>query len=451
MIDISKDKKFYKMLVTLALPIIMQNLVSSSLNMVDTLMIGSLGESSIAAVGLANQVFFLFTLIMFGINSGSGIFIAQYYGKKDKENIHRVIGIGLMCVIIIGSIFTVAAVAFPSDILRIFTKDSVVINSGRGYLRIVGLSYIINAITLCYAFALRCTRQPKIPMFISIIALVSNTILNIIFIYGKLGVPAMGVNGAAIATLISRIIEFILMIAIVYRGKNIVAGKIKNMLDLSKGFMVNFFKVTLPVIFNETFWALGMTMYSMAYARISTEAVASVQIATTVQNIFMVINMGIANAAAVMIGNKIGEREEEEAIRYSKLFSVLSPTVGIVMGTLLIVLAPLILKLFNVSPTTYSDSIKVLRVIGLILPIKFFNSLLVVGILRAGGDTKFSLFLETGSVWLIGVPLSFIGALVLHLPVYGVVALIFIEEIVKSSIGLPRVLSKKWVKNVVDM
>lgn len=444
------DKKFYKTLISLAIPIVLQNLVSSSLNMVDTLMIGALGESNIAAVGLANQLFFLFALIMFGLNSGSGIFISQYFGKGDMKSIHKVMGIGLICAISIGGIFSIGAIVFPKGILSMFSKDIEVVNLGSRYLRIVGFSYIINAMSFCYAFALRCTRQPKIPMFISIIALLSNTILNYLLIFGKFGFPNMGIEGAALATLISRIIEFSVMILIVYLNKNIVAAKVKDMIDLSKDFLARFFNVALPVILNEGLWALGMTMYSMAYARINTEAVASVQIASTVQNIFMVVNMGISNAAAVMIGNKIGEKREKEGIKYAEKFSFLSPAFGAIMGLALILLSPEILKLFSVAPSTYTDSIKVLRVIGLTMPIKFFNVLLVVGILRAGGDTKFSLFLETGSVWLVGVPLAFLGALVFKLPVYWVVSLVVLEEVVKFTVGLPRFISKKWVRSVIE-
>ncbi len=418
--------------------------------MVDTVMIGALGERDIAASGLANQLFFLFVLILFGINSGSGIFIAQYFGKKDIKNIHRVQGIGLITSCSIALIFTLGAVLFPKSILSAFSKDSMVVIQGSKYLRIVGLSYVINAISLSYAFALRSTRQAKIPMFISIIALLTNTILNYLLIFGKFGFPFLGIEGAAIATLIARIVEFLCILGYVYSTKNILAAPLKQLFDLSKEFIANFFKITIPVILNEGFWALGMTMYSMAYARISTEAIATVQISNTVQNIFMVMNMGISNACAVMIGNKIGEGKQHRAIEYSKKFSYIVPILGAVMGLLLIIASPLILKAFSVRAETYSDAIKVLRIIGIIMPIKAFNALLVVGILRSGGDTKFSLFLETGTVWLVGVPLAFLGALLLKWPVYMVVSLVMLEEVVKVFIGIWRVKSKKWIRSVVQ-
>lgn len=417
--------------------------------MVDTVMIGALGERDIAASGLANQLFFLFMLILFGINSGSGIFIAQYFGKKDMKSIHKVQGISLITSCSIALVFTLGAVLFPKVILSIFSEDSSVVIQGSKYLRIVGLSYVINAISLSYAFALRSTRQAKIPMFISIIALLTNTILNYLLIFGKFGFPFLGIEGAAIATLIARIVELLFILSYVYSTKNILAAPFKELFDLSKEFVGNFFKIAIPVILNEGFWALGITMYSMAYARISTEAIATVQISSTVQNIFMVMNMGIANACSVMIGNKIGEGKQQRAIEYSKKFSFIAPIIGGLMGLLLILASPLILKAFSVRVETYNDAINVLRIIGLIMPIKAFNVVLIVGIFRAGGDTKFSLFLETGTIWLVGVPMAFLGALILKWPIYMVISLVMLEEVVKLFIGIWRFISKKWVRSVV--
>ena len=448
---ILKDKNFYKVMLGIALPIVLQNLISSSLNMVDTLMITSLGEASIAAVGLANQVFFFFVLILFGINSGSSIFVAQFWGKRDVKNIRRILGIALMIGGALSIIFAASAFFMPKAIMRIFTKDIEVVELGVKYLRIVSISYLLTAVSFSFSVASRSIGQAKVPMIVSAIALLVNTLFNYLLIFGKLGFPQMGIEGAALATLISRIIEMVLILFITYSSRNALAAKPRELLDISASFLAKFFKTTTPVILNEFFWSLGMVMYSIAYARIGKEATATVQISTTIQNIFMVVSMGLANACAVMIGNKIGADNKEEGITYAKTFSVLGPTIGIILGILLYFLSPIILLLFDkLSPEVYYSARRMLIVISVTMSIRTFNAILIVGILRSGGDTKFSMFLEMGSVWLVGVPLAFLGALVFKLPVYWVLAMVSLEEVVKATIGIPRLLSMKWVRNVVE-
>ena len=446
----SKDKRFYKNILTIALPIAVQNLISNSLNMVDTMMIGKLGVTEIAAVGIANQYFFFFALILFGINSGAGIFVAQFWGQKDIKNIRRMLGLCLITGSSVAMIFTIGGFCFPEQILRLFLKNSHVIKLGSNYLRIVCLSYILTTISFAYAFACRSIGKAKVPMYVSIIALLSNTFLNYVLIFGNFGFSKMGVEGAAVATLVARIIELILFLGAVYKEKGVLAARLHQLTDLSMSFIKRYFKTSTPVILNEGFWALGMVMYSLAYAKIGKDELAAAQIANTIQGIFLVVSMGLANATAIMIGNKIGESEEALGITYAKRFSVIAPLVGLLMGVSLFLAAPLILSFFSLGAKAYNDTRGILIVMSVYMAIKVFNTTMIIGILRSGGDTKFALFLEIGSVWLVGVPLAFLGALVWKLPIYYVVAIVSLEEILKIFIGVPRIISKKWMKNVVS-
>ncbi|MTI54128.1 MATE family efflux transporter [Geosporobacter ferrireducens] len=443
------DRHFYKTMLGIALPITLQNLISSALNMVDTVMIGKLGETQIAAVGLANQVFFLFILLMFGVNSGCAIFTAQFWGKQDIRNVRRVMGIALVSGISISFLFGIGAYFIPEKLLRIFTTDAVVVDMGSQYLRIVSFSYLITAITFVYAFASRSIGQAKLPMMVSAVSLLANTGLNYLLIFGNFYFPKMGIQGAALATLIARSIELILLVGIIYGNKDVLAGTLKEMLAFDNKFFKKVYNTTIPVILNEGLWSLGMIMYTAAYARISTEAIASIQIANTIQSMFMVISMGLGNSCAVMLGNVIGAERQEKAVIYGNTFCLLGIITGVVLGLKLVLLSPVILSFFNVSPVVYNNAAKILLIMGIFMCFRFFNTVLIIGILRSGGDTKFSLFLEMGSVWILGVPLAFLGALVLKLPVYLVYALISLEELVKACIGVPRVISKKWVRNVV--
>lgn len=446
-----KDKKFYKSLANIAIPITLQNLVMSSVNMLDTLMITRLGDANIAATGLANQVFFFFSLILFGVNSGSSIFVAQFWGKKDIKNIRRILGLSIIICGVISIIFTIGAIFVPEFIMQIFTHEQDVVELGVKYLKIIGFSYLITAVSFSYNTALRSIGQAKVPMFISIVSLFVNATFNYLLIFGKFGFPMMGIEGAALATLLSRVVELVLGVYIIYHNKYALAARVHELMDVSKDFVVKYFKTAAPVIINEFFWSLGTVMYSVAYARIGKEATSAIQIANTIQNIFLVLSRGLSNACAVMIGNKIGEDSKESAISYARTFIILGPILGVILGIILYVFSPLIMTLFNtVSAEVYEYTSKALTVISITMSIKIINGLLVVGIFRSGGDTRFSMFLEMGSVWLVGVPMAFFGALVLKAPVYWVLALVSIEEVVKALIGIPRLLSNKWVRNVVE-
>ena len=444
-----KNKAFLKSMFAIAIPIALQNLVSSSLNMVDTLMISSLGKASISAVGLANQVFFFYILISFGINSGSSIFISQYWGREDIKSIRKVLGLALSMSALVGIIFTIIGFFFPECIMKIFIQDAEVVKLGAEYLKIVSLSYLITAISFAYSVALRSTGRAAVPLQVSIISFLTNTFFNYILIFGKLGFSPMGVKGAAIGTLIARIVEIIFILYTVYRNPGPLAATLKELLDWDKVFVGRYMKTTYPVIVNEAFWSLGQIMYSIAYARIGVEATAAVQIVSTIQNIFFVIVRGLANASTVMIGNKIGAGEKEESYDYAIMFLSMATLAGLFLGLTMALTPGFTLSLFrDLDPEVYDVAKKMLVIMGLVFAVRTFNATVIVGVLRGGGDTSYSMYLEMGAVWLVGVPLAFLGALYFKLPVYWVMALISLEEIVKGIIAIPRVLSKKWIKDL---
>lgn len=443
-----KDKEFLKSMFAIALPIALQNLISTSVNMVDTLMITSLGEASLAAVGLANQVFFFYALITFGINSGSSIFISQYWGKEDVINIRRILGIALFLSVTLGIVFTIVAFFFPEFLMRIFIDDAEVINIGADYLKLVSLSYIVTAISFAYNIALRSTGRPKIPMIASLISFITNTIFNYILIFGKFGFPVLGVKGAAIGTIIARFAELIFLLYTIYSSKGILAARIKDLLDWNKEFINRFIQTVAPVIFNEGLWALGHIMYSIAYASIGKEATAAIQLTTTIQNIFFVLVRGLASACGVMIGNKIGSKEKDKAYDYAIKFITLSVLMGLLLGLIMALTSDITLKLFKIEAGLYEAAKKILIIMGLTFFIRTYTSTVIVGVLRGGGDTRFSLFIDTGAVWLVGVPLAFIGATLLKLPIYYVYLIVTFEEVIKLVISLPRVISKIWIRDL---
>jgi putative MATE family efflux protein len=445
-----KDQSFYNKLLSISIPIMLQNLISSVLNMVDTAMVGALGEAQIAAVGLANQVFFVFFLLIYGINSGCGIFIAQYWGSKDEENIKRTVGFSVVVGAVVGLVFTLIAIGLPRQIMQLFTTDNAVIEHGIMYMRYVSMSYLLTSVSIAYSFAARNIGDVKTPMIISTTSLIINGLLNFILIFGLLGFPRLEVAGAAIATVIARLFEALALIYWIYvlRKGKMLSPRLSDVKRLDMKFVKNIMITAIPVILNDVFWALGMTMYSAAYARIGTTAIASIQIANTIQNLFIVISIGLASSCAVMLGNEIGSDNKEKAIIYAKRFLLIGALAGFVLGVVLILISPIILIMFSNTLAVQQSAQKILWIMGIFLWARFMNNILIVGILRSGGDTTFSMILETCSVWLLGVPLAFAGALWWGFSVYLVYTLISLEELVKIYFGLGRVRSNRWVKDV---
>lgn len=445
-----KDKEFFSVIIALIIPIALQNLISSSLNMVDNMMIGKLGENSIAAVGLVNQYFFIFMLSLSGINAGASIFMSQFWGKKDISNIKKMLGLDLVISIIASIIFSIAAILFPESIMKVFTKDVAVIDLGVKYIRIIGITFIMTAITQAYSTALRCTEKPNEPMVASFIGVVLNAFLNWVLIFGNLGLPAMGVQGAAIATGIARLVEMIYVVICAYKKDSYISTTLKEMLNFNSNFVKIYFQTSSSVIINELIWSLGLTTYSIIYAKIGISAVASMQIATTINNVFMVLCTGLAAAAAIIIGNKIGAKDEELAVEYATKLGILAPLMGLVIGIALWITSPIIAKAFNIGQETLDLTIIVLKTMALFAPLRFFNVVMIVGVFRGGGDTTYSMLVQLGTVWSFAIPAGFIAAVYFKLPLDKVYFIICLEEVVKIFFEAKRLKSRKWVRNVVD-
>lgn len=443
------DRSFYAVLLRLALPIATQQLVMNALNAVDVLMIGQLGETAVAAVGLANQVFFLLTLFLFGAGSGSAVFSAQFWGRGDVTNLRRVLGIGVRLALAGGTLFTLVATLAPQWVLGLYTRDAAVVAAGSGYLRTVGLCYIPTSITMIYGLILRSTRHVKLPVTISVSALTFKTILAYVLVFGKFGAPALGIMGAAIATVIARFLECAALLALSYRFHLPVAARLDELGLPDRTFLTTFARTTLPVVLGEILWSFGITTYNAVYARISTESIAAVNIASTIEGIALVPFMGLGSACAILLGNCIGAGEEHDALVYARRFLVIAVVGALVVGLLIVGISDAVLTLYRISPEAQGYAHNVLLVIAGALWLKAANLIIIVGIMRGGGDTRFALFTDTGPLWLLGVPMAFLGAFVFRLPVHWVVLMVMTDEATKFLIGLRRVASSRWINNVV--
>ena len=444
------DKQFYKTLMRIAVPIALQQLITSSVNLLDVLMVGQMGEVSIASLGLSNQVFFLLTVILFGASSGIAIFSAQYWGQRDIKNIRKVLGIGLSISLSVSFLFTLAVLFFPEKVLNFYTNDTEVIALGSQYLRIVGLCYIPTAISYMFLSVLRSTENVKLPTAVSGFALSMNMLLNYMLIFGNFGMPALGVRGAAIGTAVSRTIECLAMVFFAYRLKTPVAAKISELFNFNWAFFKRILQTSFPALLNEGVWSFGITTYNSIYAHIGTEAIAAVNINSTIESMAFVVFIGMAHASAIMIGNKIGSGNGHVAYKYGQRFIRLGISGAVITGIMLIFLRTPILSLYNISATSLFFSRRLLLFFSFTLWIRVTNMVIFIGVLRSGGDTRFCLFTETMAVWLVGVPAAFIGANVFHLPVYYVYLLAALEEVTKLSVIFRRFRSRKWINDLTE-
>ena len=442
------DPEYFPNIRKIAIPIIIQQFTFSALNMLGVVFVGQKGEVSVAAVGLAGQLAFLLNLVHFGIISGAAMFTAQFWGRQDVPNLRRVLGLCLILAVSASLIFFTLAQLIPTQILSIYTKDAEVIRLGAEYVRVFSWTYLFFAVTFSYALVMRSTGDVRTPTTISVTALLISTFLSYSLIFGKFGFPELGIQGAAVAAVIARAIECITLITITYAQKSPVAASLQELTNFDRAFVGRVIKPMLPVIINELFWALGITTYNIIYGRMGTNAFAAMNIVSTIEQVAFVIFIGISNATSVAVGNRIGAGKEDEAYIYAGRSLGLGIVGGIITGLILQLVKGPILSLYNVSPEVIGNASNVINVITFFLWVRVNNMTVVVGVLRAGGDTRFSMFIDGFIIWLVGVPMAYLGANVWHLPVYLVYLCAMSEEATKWILGINRYFSRKWIHNL---
>ena len=443
-----RDAEYFREVQKIAVPIIIQQLMFSGLNMLGVVFVGQKGDAAVAAVGLAGQVAFLLNLVHFGIISGAAMFTAQFWGRRDVPNLRRVLGLCLMLAILTSLIFFALAQLLPFQILSIYSKDAAVIELGASYMRTFSWTFLFFAITFSYALVMRSTGDVKTPTAVSVVALIISTFLSYSLIFGKFGLPEVGIRGAAMAAVIARAFECITLITLTYLKKSPVAASLRELTDFDVAFVTKVIKPMLPVILNELFWSLGITTYNIIYGRMGTTSFAAMNIVSTIEQVAFVLFIGISNATSVLVGNRIGADKEDEAFIYAGRSIGLGILGGILIGAALQLVKAPVLSLYNVSPEVIENVGHLINVVTFFLWVRVNNMTIVVGILRAGGDTRFSLFLDGIIIWLVGVPMAYLAAFVLHLPVYLVYLFAMSEEATKWLLGISRYRSRKWINNL---
>ncbi|MBN2048298.1 MAG: MATE family efflux transporter [Anaerolineaceae bacterium] len=446
-----KDKEYFSAILRIGIPIALQNLLTSSLSLFDTMMIGQLGDHAIAAVGLSNQVSFILNLMLFGIANGQSVFVSQFWGKKDMKSIYRILGIALMSSLLLSALFTIATSLMPGTLLSFYTNDPNVIQEGIPYLRTLGFSFLAMAISFVFRSSLRSTEHVKLPTILSISNLILKLVISFILIFGRFGLPAMGILGGAVGTSIARVLESVALVIFSYRMKTPAAAPIADLLVIDRKFTLAYYKTTLPVIINETLWSFGISTINSVYAHLSTESIAAMNVCTTIEGVFFFSFFGMASACGILVGKAIGEGEPERARRYVRRSLTFGLLMAMVVSVLLYLSARPVLNFFNLSAETNLLALRVLQNMAKITPVRISLFIFILGVLRPGGDVRFSLAIDGFGIWLLGVPLAYLGANLLGLPIYQLYLFVMIDELVKVIVCFFRFRSGKWLHDLTQI
>lgn len=436
-------------MLALAIPIALQNMLTASFSLVDTLMVGQLGTIALSSVGMAGQWSWLLNMMLFGICSGASVFVSQYWGNKNTDGIQRTLGITTVSCLALSLIFALIAAIFPEEVIYIFNKDPEVIKCGAEYLRIAAISYPAIALTSVFCTVLRSVERPWLPMVASGISTVTNAVMNYVLIF-----PAgLGVSGAAIATCISSWLGLLIVVVVSLIQRNILIAPIRKLFDLDRAFLRELVRKAFPVVANETMWGLGTVCYNVIFSNMGYEQYAAITIVRTFENITFCFFIGLCNACCVMVGKSIGSGEIREAIRDSKRFNILMPTMSFIIGALVILLRCPLVSIFNlgqkVSAETLAIAESILILYGLWVAFRNVGYILIVGIFRSGGDTATGMKWEMPILWFFAIPVTYIAAYVLHLPFLAVYVIMYLcEDVPKIIVFTRHYILGKWIKPV---
>ena len=447
------DKPFWRVALRLALPVSIQNVLSSSFQLVDTMMVSRLGDLTLSAVGMAGQWAWLVNLLGFGLCSGMSVFASQYWGVKDYKGIRRVVGMGTICCLVLSLAFFLVAALWPAWVIRLFNQDAAVIEVGCRYLRIACWSYPAVTLMNVLSTALRSTERVKLPMFIAAATTAANAVVNYGLIFGKLGLPELGVAGAAVATCISSWLGPILLLICSAVQKNILIGPVRELLDFGWRDLGAFFSRALPVVVNEGLWALGMLVLNIVYSNMGYEYYAGMTIFKTFSDLAFAFYVGMGNACVIMVGKSIGSGKIRRGITDATRFTVLTPLLGLLVGALFIVLRRPLVSVFstgeNLSALTLQTALSVTLFCSAEVCLRNIPYIMVTGMFRSGGDTLYGMLIDLGCLWLFAIPMALLSANVLHLPFLTVVIIAYLsEDVPKCLLCLLHFRSMKWLRPV---
>ncbi len=443
-----KDRAFYKTALTLALPIVLQNMITIGVNIMDTIMLGSYGEIQLSGSSLANEFINIFHILCMGMGCGAAVLTAQFWGRKDTKSLKYAITIMMRICLTLAAIFTIASIVAPSFIMGIFTTDPEVIEKGRIYFLWSSPTYLLMGISLTMTLVLRSMRKVMVPLITSIICFFVNIFFNWVFIFGNFGAPEMQIAGAALGTLIARIVETAIIGGYILFIDKDVGFRIKDLFGTTGGLVPTYLKYSIPVLISDGMLALGNSMVSIIMGHIGTEFVAANAIIATIVRLSTVFTQGLGQASSVMTGNSLGRGDKDTAYTQGVTFVTLSFIIGVFAALVILALSPFIINMYNIEQTTKDIAYQLMYAVAIMVIFQSSQSMLTKGVLRGGGDTKFLMVADVLFLWLASVPLGAMCGLVWHASPFLIYIALKIDWAIKTFICLFRLGTKKWIRVV---
>ena len=441
-------KQFYKQVLVLIIPMALQNLINVGVTAADVIMLRLVGETALSGASLAGQIQFVMTLVFMGVTSGATVLTAQYWGKGDCRTIEKILGMAFRIAFLVALFFAAAAFCIPDMLMRIYSSEPEVIQEGVKNIRIVGVSYLQKAYTQIYLNIMRSIEKVVIATVVYSVSLLVNIFINAVLIFGLFGMPKLGIVGAAIGTLAARVVEAAIVFWYAAVKNKIVKIHIRDLFTTDKLLMGDFLMYSLPVVLNELMWGLGSSANTAVIGHLGSAAVAANSVAQVARQLATVVAFGICNATAIYLGKTIGEQRFEDAKVYGRKFIKLSLIAGCIGGGLILIAAPIANAVMALASEAQSYLTFMFFVMSYFTVAQALNTTLVVGVFRSGGDTKFGLVLDVGTMWGCSILLGALAAFVFHAPVQIVYMLLMSDEIIKLPITLKRFYGYKWIKDV---
>ncbi len=440
-----RKRSLRKEIVRLAFPIALQQFMTALVGACDAIMLGKLSQDAMSAVSLATQVTFVFNLFMFAFMAGENMFVAQYYGKGDYKGISQVFSLVTKICGCIAVVFLVGTLFFPEQLMRILTNEETLIVLGSEYLRVIGISYVFSGIAQIFLAIMKNCGAVNMSTLINGVMVILNIALNAVFIFGLSGFPKMGIKGAALATVLATVVQFLWSVGYVLCRIRAVKFSLRS---CEKKLFGRFWQKTVPLLINNLAWGIGFSMYSVIMGHLGTDAVAANGIANISKNLVVCFCLGLGNAGSIIVGNRLGADRLQEAKEVGETLTKTAIIAGIVSGLVLIALSPFITKMVDLTPTARGYLQKMLLISSYYIAGKSVNCMTIGGIFAAGGDSKFGMLCDSVTLWCIIVPLGCICAFILKLPVMVVYFVLNLDEIIKLPVVYKHYKKYKWIKNL---
>ena len=443
-----KDKKFYSMVAKIAVPIALQGLITSGVNMMDTIMVGAVGETELSAVSLANQFINIFHIFCMGIGMGASVLVARYYGMKDAVSLKRTVAIMLRLCLGMSALFCMATILLPRQIMCIYTVEEEIIVKGIEYLNYSVITYFLLGLSLTCTIVLRNVEMVKIPLYTSIGAFFINVGANYVFIFGKFGFPRMGVAGAAVGTLVARIFEFSMICGYLFLKDKKIGFRIKDLFAPVGNLWKEYIRISIPVLISDGILALGNNSVAMVIGRLGESFVAANAVTAVTQQLSSVMIQGFSQAGAIVTGYTLGQGDREKAHRQGYAFLGLGIVFGAVAAGIIMLISEPMIRAYNLLPQTQDIARELMLSISLIVLFQATNSIMTKGVLRGGGDTKILMVADNVFLWVASIPLGVVAGLVLELPAFWIYFFLKIDQVLKAVWCVIRLRSGKWIKKI---